>query len=895
MPVTLTSGPGCRTRAQGPAGASGAQGRLAGVRPGTDLPLRAVLPAVLAALDAAGTAVLVAPPGTGKTTLVPLALAGLLDEPDDGPSAGTPPVRVLVAEPRRLAARAAARRMSDLVGDQVGGLVGFTVRGESRTSARTRVEVVTTGLLVQRLLADPELAGVGVVMLDEVHERHLDTDLALAFCVDVRAALRPDLRLLATSATADAERVAAALGRDAAVDGGPGDGLPGGAAPVVEADGVLFPVEPVWCPPPAGIAPPHGLRVDPRLLDHVATVVRRALTERAGDVLVFLPGAGEIGGLTGRLAGATDPGGAPLDVVPLHGRLRGDVQDAALRPTPGRRRVVLATAVAESSVTVPGVRVVVDAGLARVPRTDLGRGLDALVTVRVSRAGATQRAGRAGREAPGAVYRCWPEGEHERLAAQPEPEVGTADLTAFALRLACWGAPRGRGLALVDAPPVAALDVAEATLHGLGALDGDGRATPRGRALARVGAHPRLARALLDGAPLVGARRAAEVVALLSDDAGTGPGGAGGDDLVARWRALRTGRDPGSQRWQDETRRLLRAVEGPAARGGAPSGPADGPSLDEAAGVVVGLAFPERLARRRRAGDRSYLMASGTAAELGDGTRLADATWLAIAVADRPPGRRDARVRAAVPVDEATAREVGAHLLEEVDEVVWAGGDVRSRRLERLGAVVLAERPLRSPDPALVAAAVAAGLRAEGLDLLRWSENALALRRRLAACRSGLGDPWPAVDDESLLAHLDLAGARSRRDLLRVDVTTALRTLAGWRLVATLDDVAPERVEVPSGSKVAVDYTDPDAPALPVKVQEVFGWTASPRVAGRPLVLRLLSPAGRPVAVTSDLESFWRNGYPGVRADLRGRYPRHPWPEDPLAAAPTRRVNPRRG
>ncbi|MBI4940451.1 MAG: hypothetical protein HY830_06885, partial [Actinobacteria bacterium] len=469
----------------GPAGRSRAQGTLAGVRPGTDLPLRAVLPAVLAALDAAGTAVLVAPPGTGKTTLVPLALAGLLDAPDDGPPAGTSPVRVLVAEPRRLAARAAARRMSDLVGDQVGGLVGFTVRGESRTSARTRVEVVTTGLLVQRLLADPELAAVGVVMLDEVHERHLDTDLALAFCVDVRAALRPDLRLLATSATADAERVAAALGRDGAAPGGPDDGpddapddgLPAGAAPVVEADGVLFPVEPRWCPPPTGIAPPHGLRVDPRLLDHVASVVRRALAEQAGDVLVFLPGAGEIGGLTGRLAGATDPGGAPLDVVPLHGRLRGDVQDAALRPTPGRRRVVLATAVAESSVTVPGVRVVVDAGLARVPRTDLGRGLDALVTVRVSRAGATQRAGRAGREAPGTVYRCWPQGEHERLAAQPEPEVATADLTAFALRLACWGAPRGRGLALVDAPPAAALDVAEATLHGLGALDGDGRAT----------------------------------------------------------------------------------------------------------------------------------------------------------------------------------------------------------------------------------------------------------------------------------------------------------------------------------------------------------------------------------------------------------------------------------
>ena len=856
-----------------------------GVRPGTDLPIRAVLPDVAAALAASGAAVLVAPPGTGKTTLVPLALAGLLDE-----GAAALRGRVVVAEPRRLAARAAARRMASLLGDRVGGAVGFSVRGESRTSAATRVEVVTTGLLVQRLLADPELPGVSTVVLDEVHERHLDSDLALAFCVDVRAALRPDLRVLATSATADADRLAAALAGtpvDAVATDGTGGVRP---VPVVEAAGVLHPVEPVWCPLPPGIPPPHGLRVDPRLLDHVAATVRRVLAERDGDVLVFLPGAGEIGAVAGRL------GGLPADVVPLHGRLRGEDQDAALRPDGGRRRVVLATAVAESSVTVPGVRVVVDAGLARVPRTDLGRGLDALVTVRVSRAAATQRAGRAGREAPGSVYRCWSQGEHDRLPPRPEPEAATADLTAFALRLACWGTPRGAGLALPDAPPAAALDVAETTLQGLGAVDATGRVTPRGRTFARVGAHPRLARALVDGAGLVGARPAAQVVALLADDA-TG----GTDDLAARWRALRQGRDAASAAWKDETRRLARALaDATSPSSGASSSsmadddrtPEDGRDL--VAGTVVGLAYPERLARRRRAGGRTYLMASGTAAKLADGTALRDAEWLAVAAADRQPGRRDARVRLAVPVDEATALEAGAHLLATTDEVRWEGGDVRARRVERLGAVVLAERPLADPDPALVAAAVADGLRAEGLDLLRWSDKARLLRQRLAACRSGLGDPWPAVDDDSLLAHLDLGGARSRAQLLRVDVAAALRSLAGWQLAARLDDVAPERVEVPSGSKVAVDYTDPDAPALPVRVQEVFGWTAAPRVAGRPLVLRLLSPAGRPVAVTSDLESFWHNGYPGVRSDLRGRYPRHPWPQDPTVATPTRRANPRR-
>jgi ATP-dependent helicase HrpB len=820
--------------------------------PGTDLPVRSVLSALDTALTRAGTAVLVAPPGTGKTTLVPLAVAGRV------------PGRVVVAEPRRVAARAAARRMAALLGEPVGGSVGYSVRGDSRRSDATRVEVVTTGLLVRRLQADPELPGVSAVVLDECHERQLDTDLALAFTLDVRAALRPELELLAMSATAQAGRLAALMGSD------------GAPAPVIEATGALHDVEPVWCPPSPPVAPPHGLSVDPRLLAAVADTVRRALAETAGDVLVFLPGAAEISRVAGLL------GGVDADVRPLHGRLPAAEQDAALTPGP-RRRVVLSTDVAETSLTVPGVRTVVDAGLARVPRFDVARGMGALATVRVSRASAVQRAGRAGREAPGRVYRLWSAAEHDRLPAAAEPEIAAADLTGLALELACWGAPDGSGLALPDAPPAAAFGVARATLRELGAVDDDGRVTARGRSLTAVGAHPRLARALLDGAPLVGRRRAAEVVALLSADVP-----ARSDDLVAGWRALRQSRDGATARWREEVGRLSRA---------APPSPDTELTDDVAAGLVVGLAHPEWLARRRPGAERTYLMAAGIGAELTPGTALAGAPWLAVAAADRSPGRRDARVRAAVAVDEATALEAGAAARTDSAEVAWRNGDVTASRVERLGAIVLTERPLPDPDPATLAAAVAAGLRAEGLGLLSWPPAAVALRERLAAAHLGLGAPWPAVDDDALLAALTatpaVTGARSRRDLARVDVVAALRSLLPWQLAGRLDELVPERIEVPTGSRVRIDYGDPAVPTLSVRVQELFGWAAAPVVAGRPLRLQLLSPAARVVATTADLAGFWVTGYPAVRSELRGRYPRHPWPEDPAAAVPTRRVKPR--
>ncbi|MFI9718843.1 ATP-dependent helicase HrpB [Streptomyces sp. NPDC052396] len=826
------------------------------------LPVRTALPALSTALDGHGAAVLCAPPGTGKTTLVPLALAGLTGE-------GTAR-RVVVAEPRRIAARAAARRMAWLLGEQVGQRVGFTVRGERRAGPSTRVEVVTTGVLLQRLQRDPELAGVDAVVLDECHERHLDADTAAAFLLDVRAALRPELRLLAASATTDAEGWAGLLG----------------GAPVVTAEGVSHPVEVVWAPPEKPVRPPHGMRVDPALLDHVAAVVRRALRERSGDVLCFLPGVGEIARVAGLLGGLTD-----VDVLQVHGRAPAAVQDAVLAGGSGVRRVVLATSVAESSLTVPGVRVVVDAGLAREPRMDHARGLSALTTVRASRAAARQRAGRAGREAPGAVYRCWAEGEDARLPRFPAPEITVADLTAFALQAACWGDPGAASLALLDPPPAGALAAARAVLAATGAVEPDGRPTERGRRMARLGLHPRLARALLDGAPELGTRRAAEVVALLSEE----PPREYGDDLAGAWRTARRGGDGYAARWRAEARRLA---------GAAPDEPDPGMLTDDAAaGLVAALAFPERVARAR--GESAYLMVGGTGAALGEGSRLRSAPWLAVAVADRPVSAASARVRLGAVIDERTAREAAGAFFAEGEEVHWSTErcDVVAQRVRRLGAVELSARALPAPDARLVREALLTGLRQEGLELLRWTPEAVALRQRLAFLHRELGEPWPDVADSVLLERAgdwlgwELERAARRSDLERLDAGRALERLLPWATgeAARLAELAPERIEVPSGSRIRVDYSG-EQPVLAVKLQELFGLGQTPRIAdGRvPLLVHLLSPAGRPAAVTADLASFWRDGYRAVRAELRGRYPRHPWPEDPATAVPTRRTNARR-
>ena len=821
--------------------------------PGADLPVRAVLPDTVDAVRRTGTAVLVAPPGSGKTSLLPLALADALGG------------RIVVAEPRRIATRAAAGRLAELLGERPGGRVGYAMRGERVAGPQMRIEVVTTGVLVQRMQRDPELPEVAAVVIDECHERHLDADLLLAFCADVRETLRPELVLVATSATPDTAALARAL-----------------EAPVVTATSASYPVEIIWAAPAVPLPLLAGSRVDPRVLAHVADVTRRALGEGDGDVLVFVPGEREIDVVARALQGVA------ADVRPLFGRQSRAEQELALTRGP-RRRIVVTTSVAESSLTVPGVRAVVDAGLAREPRTDQARGLGALITTRVSRASAEQRAGRAGREGPGRVYRCWSAEQHGHLEAHALPEIATADLAGFALTTAAWGAPGGRGLALLDPPPAAALDAATALLDRLDATDTAGRITDRGRRMAAVAAHPRLARAVLDGADLVGADRARGVAALLSEDSLTGRG----DDLAARYRALRGGGAAGDRdavrRWRQEARRL---GSGGPARTAMPD--------DLAVGTVVALAYPERIARARSADAAGYLMTGGTGAQLAQSSPLRRTPWLAIAVADRQPGRADARVRAAAPIDEATARAVAADLLVTSDEIDWINGTLVARRVQRLGAIELSSAALPRPDPRRVHAAVREGLRAQGLDALAWTDAARDLRARLGFLHAVLGEPWPDLGDAALLGRLDewldTSAVRSAADLRRIDVHAALRRLLPWPAAARLDELAPERLLVPSGSRVRVTYDAAEPPVVSVKLQEAFGWTRTPRLAdGRvPVVVHLLSPARRPVAITADLESFWRQGYPHVRAELRARYPRHPWPEDPFTAEPTARTN-RRG
>lgn len=825
-----------------------------------DLPVVAGLAALDEAVRGRGVAVVQAPPGTGKTTLVPPAVAVAVEG------------RVVVTQPSRIAARAAARRLAHLLREPVGETVGYAVRGDRKTSRRTRVEVVTTGLLLRRIQHDPELAGVGAVVLDEVHERHLDADLTLALLVDVRANLRDDLVLVAMSATVEAERTAGLL---ASVEE---------PAPVVDVPGALHPVQSVWCPAPPGVRRTDDRGITPAFHDHVAATVRRALAEHEGDVLVFVPGVAEVDATMRRLHDVD------ADVHPLHGRLPGAEQDRALSEGP-RRRVVVSTAVAESSLTVPGVRVVVDAGFSREPRTDHRRGLSSLVTVAVSKAAAEQRAGRAGRLGPGAVLRCWSKEEHARLADHPEPEIATADLTAFALEVACWGNDDVRDLALLDQPPEHALATARQTLLELGATTDDGRATARGRVMAGVPVDPRLARALIDGSALVGARRAAEVVAMLGEDV-RAPGG----DLVAALRSLRSGHRSGP--WREQVKRLEAIAKEHA------DDAAGGRSLtdDVAVGLVVALAHPDRIARKRSGGS-AYLMTGGTGAAFDprDPSPLAGLEWLAVADADRRSGQRDARIRSAAPLTEDLALEAAGSSWTEVDEVTWADGRVRARRRTLLGAIELSSVPITDPPADAVTAAIRQALEVEGIDLLPWSDSARALRARLDFLHRAIGDPWPDVGDDALTETLEswlgpqLARVRSSQDLRRIDVTSALRALLPWPDASRLDELAPERVEVPSGSSVRIDYAQ-EQPVLAVRLQEVFGWTATPTLAdGRvPVLLHLLSPARRPAAVTADLDSFWDNGYPGVRADLRGRYPKHAWPDDPRTATATRRTKPTR-
>ncbi|MEV4900839.1 ATP-dependent helicase HrpB [Citricoccus sp. NPDC055426] len=860
-------------------------------RLGAGLVFASSLPELRRTLSAERLAVVQAPPGTGKTTLVPPAAANLLAA---GSGTGG---KAVVTQPRRVAARAAARRLAALDGSGTGGRSGYVVRGERRTGPETLVEFVTPGVLVNRLLADPELPGTGAVILDEVHERDLETDLLFGMLGEV-AQLRPEMLLVAMSATLDAERFAARLGE--------GTGRPGPAT-VVDCPSALHPVE-------VRYRPAAGRRQDLRgvtrpFLDHVARSAAQAHTEVLAtepdtDALVFVPGAREVTDVASRLRSLA-PG---TEVLALHGQLPPAEQDRAIGGRQGPTdppRIIVSTSLAESSLTVPGVRLVVDSGLAREPRRDAARGMTGLVTVACAQASAEQRAGRAGRLGPGTVVRCYDRTTYGAAPAHPTPAAAVADLTGAALVLACWGAPAGAGLVLPEPLPPAALAEALQTLTALDAIDPAGRATDHGRRLAAIPAEPRLARALLDGGRLVGARAAAEVVALVSGDVR-----AEGADLTVALARLGQGRHEGEARWRREAQRLERLA--------GDTVPQDAVPREAEVGAVVGLAWPERLARHR--GDGVYLLASGTRAALPPGSPLAGTDWLAVAEVSRADGPAAAGtgavIRAAAPVTEALAVRLAGPLYREESTADWQaerqGGRVigrvvgRSRRV--LGAILLTETPV-APERVAGRAAVVRLLAERGPEELGLDPEAApgadGLRRRLDLLHRMLGEPWPDVSSAALAADWDrwlapevekLAGGARAGSL---DLASALRRLLPWPDAARLDELVPERLPVPSGRTARIDYPAVGAgsdPVVAVKLQECFGLAETPRLVGGrvPVVFHLLSPAGRPLAVTADLASFWSGPYAQVRAEMRGRYPKHPWPEDPWSAPATARTTTRR-
>jgi len=849
--------------------------------------------------DGGPAAVVQAPPGTGKTTLVPPLVATLAAARVSGRRP-----RVVVTQPRRVAARAAATRLAALDGSPLGQRVGFTVRGERQAGKDTLVEFVTPGILLRRLLADPGLDGADAVILDEVHERALESDLLFAMLAELRQ-LRDDLLLVAMSATLDAARFAALLGS------------PGSAAPVIDCPSALHPLDVAWSPSPSPRMDERG--VTWAFLDHVADTAARehraVLTADPDvDALVFVPGVREVRHVSERLWSRL-PG---TEVLELHGQVSPAEQLRAVsgRGPGDRPRIVVSTSLAESSLTVPGVRLVIDSCLSREPRRDASRGMNGLVTVACSRASAEQRAGRAARQGPGRAVRCCDERAFAAAPAQPTPEIAAADLTEAALVLACWGALPGvlageegpERFALPDAPPPAALRDAVTTLSALGAVEPGGQVTEEGRALAAIPADPRLGRALLEGAALLGPRVAAEAVALVAREFR-----APGADLGRLLSSLRSGRDPQARAWKDEVRRFERiAASSPTTT---PPGTRAVPRGEEV-GAVVALAFPAQVAHRVPGEREVFLLASGTRAALPAGSPLAGHEWLAVAEASRAGGREAAGtgavLRAAAALSAETAVLAASHLLAEGVEASFEGGRVAARKVRRLGAIVLSSTPVK-PEPREGHAAVLRALEREGLELIGFPGPADELRRRLALVRRVLGEPWPDMSSAALLARAEewlgsevdaLAGGASVKGLHLVD---ALRRLLPWPEAVRLEELVPAELEVPSGRRVRLEYPEVEEspagdapvgqPVVAVKLQECFGWAETPRlVDGRvPVVFHLLSPAGRPLAVTGDLASFWSGPYAQVRAEMRGRYPKHPWPEDPWAAVATAKTKNRMG
>jgi len=816
------------------------------------LPIDAALPELTAALRASNAAVLVAPPGAGKTTRVPLVLAGQPWAQASGSSR-----RILVLEPRRLAARAAAARMAHNLNEAVGETVGLRVRFGSKISRKTRIEIVTEGIFTRMIVDDPMLAGVAAVLFDEFHERSLDADLGLALARDAQQGLREDLKILVMSATIDGARVGALLG----------------GAPVIESQGRIFPVETRYVGRDAR-------PIEPQLADTIA----RAMRAERGSVLAFLPGAAEIRRTQNLLESRAD---AAADIVPLYGALGGDEQTRAIEPArPGSRKIVLATSIAETSITIEGVRVVVDSGLVRVPRYEPDVGVTRLDTVRVSRAAADQRRGRAGRTEPGVCYRLWDEPQTAALEPFARPDILAADLSSFALDVAAWGAPADT-LAFLDPPPRAALAEAKSLLAALGAIDDDGRITDQGRQLRRLPLPPRLARMVIDAARVGQGTRAAELAALI------GERGLGGDDIDMRERltALRRDRSPRArdvramvQRWA-EVAHTFKGKRG-----------------ELSVGALIALAFPERIAKNRGSGGGTFLLANGRGASLDSASPLACEPFLA--VAELAGSAAHGRILSAAPIALA---EIETHFAERItarEEVAFdsASLSLRGRNSRRLGAIVLGERAAPVLPDENNARLLAESIANLGIDRLPWTEALKQWRDRVMFLRRSEGVEWPDLSDAALAAGVAewlapaLAGKTALAKFAADEFAAALGELLPWPLRRRLDAEAPIYFEAPTGTRVPIDYASEGSPKFAIRVQELFGLDRHPAIAGGkvPLAIELLSPAQRPVQTTRDLPGFWRGSYAAVRAEMRGRYPKHPWPDDPIAAAPTRRAKPRR-
>jgi len=817
----------------------------------TPLPIDAVLDELDGTLAANNTAVLVAPPGAGKTTRVPLAL---LDAP------WLKNKKIIMLEPRRIAARASAERMARTLGERAGETVGYRVRFGSKISRTTRIEVVTEGIFSRQILDDPELSGVAAVLFDEFHERSLDADLGLALARDAQTGLREDLRILVMSATLDGARVGKLLGD----------------APVVASEGRAYPVETRYL----------GRKADAPIERQMADAIAVALRADPGSVLAFLPGAAEIRRTQNFLSERVHD--ASVEIVPLFGALDAAVQDRAIAPAPkGQRKVVLATSIAETSLTIEGVRIVVDSGLARIPRYEPDIGLTRLETVRASRAAVDQRRGRAGRTEPGVCYRLWDEPQTASLAAYTQPEILSADLSSLVLDLAQWGVRDPATLAFLDSPPAPALKEANSLLHELGALDVDGRITAEGQSLRALALPPRLARMIVDSHRLGAGEEAADIAAILTER------GLGGDsvDLDARLDQFRRDRSPRASSARSLAQRWAQQVATTEGRPGADASPSTG--------IMLALAFPDRVARNR--GNGSFVLANGRGAAVEQTSSLARAPY--IAVAELTGTAAQGRILLAAPIAQEDIEARFADQIENTEEISFDRNAMalRARRKRTLHAITLSEAPMALSPSAETARIFAAGLVAAGLDKLPWSKALKQWRDRVMFLRKAEGDSWPDLSDAALAADAEnwlvpaLYDKTSLKELSPGDLSDALMTLLPWELRARMEGEAPTHFEAPTGTMLAIDYEAEQGPTIAVRLQELFGLNTHPSIAkgAVPLVLELLSPAQRPVQVTRDLPGFWRGSYAGVRSDLRGRYPRHHWPEDPATALPTRRVKPR--